>query len=35
MAEFQPNAQKANIVNLVKSLFVFERDSKFIHEYEL
>ena len=33
MAEFQPNAVQNR--NLVKSLFVFERDSKFIHEYTL
>ena len=31
--QFQPNAQQN--VNLIKSLYVLERDSKFIHEYVL
>lgn len=32
-AEFQPNAQQN--VELIKSLFILERDSKFVHEYVL
>lgn len=33
MEQFQPNAQQN--VALIKSLYILERDSKFIHEYVL
>ena len=34
-ASFEPNAITGSDLNFIKSLFVFERDSKFIHEYVL
>jgi hypothetical protein len=33
VAQIQPNAQQN--VELIKSLFILERDSKFVHEYVL